>query len=193
VNPLLSLCFTLARSVAALGQSPAPPAERRLFPAKRGGLPLRSRHPLCGGVPERPNGAVSKTVRGASPSRVQIPPPPPLQSQFAAPAVASIGSGSPSWYWFLVPVQFGRDHIAAPKKSLSIGVCSVLAQLSGVARVAVAVRGAEKALDVDVGNALGDQDVRTRSDPQHRFPVFAAVPFATGCHRLRPFGSKNAP
>jgi hypothetical protein len=29
-----------------------------------------------GGVPERPNGAVSKTVRGASPSRVQIPPPP---------------------------------------------------------------------------------------------------------------------
>jgi hypothetical protein len=29
-----------------------------------------------GGVPERSNGAVSKTVRGASPSRVQIPPPP---------------------------------------------------------------------------------------------------------------------
>src|SRR5262245_3246959 len=29
-----------------------------------------------GGVPERSNGAVSKTVRGASSSRVQIPPPP---------------------------------------------------------------------------------------------------------------------
>jgi hypothetical protein len=29
-----------------------------------------------GGVPERSNGAVSKTVKGASSSRVQIPPPP---------------------------------------------------------------------------------------------------------------------
>src|SRR4029453_8676031 len=31
-----------------------------------------------GGVPERSNGAVSKTVKGASSSRVQIPPPPLL-------------------------------------------------------------------------------------------------------------------
>src|SRR5688572_32738266 len=39
---------------------------------------FRSRLPYAvhGGVPERSNGAVSKTVRGASLSRVQISPPP---------------------------------------------------------------------------------------------------------------------
>ena len=37
-----------------------------------------------GGVPERSNGAVSKTVRGASLSRVQIPPPPLITALFSS-------------------------------------------------------------------------------------------------------------
>ncbi len=41
---------------------------------RRLGGPLR--YVALGGVPERSNGAVSKTVKGASSSRVQIPPPP---------------------------------------------------------------------------------------------------------------------
>jgi hypothetical protein len=50
--------------------SDAPTGSRSPLPTTR--LPLASH----GGVPERSNGAVSKTVRGASSSRVQIPPPP---------------------------------------------------------------------------------------------------------------------
>src|ERR671914_1754282 len=63
---------------AALGQSQAPPAERTLSRLNAATLDEASLMPpfMRGGVPERPNGAVSKTVRGASPSRVQIPPPP---------------------------------------------------------------------------------------------------------------------
>src|SRR5436190_10846024 len=37
--------------------------------------------PPAGGVAERSNAAVSKTVRGASPAGVQIPPPPPESSR----------------------------------------------------------------------------------------------------------------
>ena len=50
-----------------------PPLGRRRSAPPR--VPLRSRR-SSGGVPERLNGAVSKTVVGASPPRVRIPPPP---------------------------------------------------------------------------------------------------------------------
>ena len=55
------------------------PASRvRIPPSPSTGPALRRRGTLTrlGGVPERSNGAVSKTVKGASSSRVQIPPPP---------------------------------------------------------------------------------------------------------------------
>jgi hypothetical protein len=55
------------------------PASRvRIPPSPSAGpvLPRAGTLTRLGGVPERSNGAVSKTVKGASSSRVQIPPPP---------------------------------------------------------------------------------------------------------------------
>jgi hypothetical protein len=73
---------------------------RTLGPPTRARRDVRQATLSCpGGVPERSNGAVSKTVRRASVSRVQIPPPPLNRGGT---------HGSPTW-----PLLFGRAQTAA--------------------------------------------------------------------------------
>src|SRR3546814_11771732 len=56
----------------------------------------------CGGVPEWLNGAVSKTVKGVSLSRVRIPPPPPTRRRsfdIARCSPEGTASGLPALLW----------------------------------------------------------------------------------------------
>src|SRR5207302_1453329 len=69
---LLRLLDPRPITVVSRSPRPAPPAASDRRTDEPGAATLGR----LGGVPERPNGAVSKTVRRASASRVQIPPPP---------------------------------------------------------------------------------------------------------------------